>query len=78
MISAAEVERVENILHLYGLETRLRGAISSDRLLEASKRDKKVMSGHSRYVLLNSIGEAVVRSDIPDELVREIFDSAQV
>lgn len=78
MISAAELERVENILHLYGLETRLRGAISSERLLEASKRDKKVMSGHSRYVLLNSIGEAVVRRDVPEELVREIFDSAQV
>lgn len=78
MLSKSDVERVENILHVYGLETRLRGAISSDRLLEASKRDKKVMSGHSRYVLLDSIGKAVVRSDIPEALVREIFDSAQI
>lgn len=78
MIDGASVQRIENILNIYGLETRLRNAISSERLLEASKRDKKTMSGHSRYVLLNSIGNSVVRADVPETLVKEIFDSAQI
>lgn len=77
MIGKDQVDRVENILKLYGLETRLRSAIPTERLLEASKRDKKTLSGHSRFVLLNSIGSAVVRADIPETLTREIFDGAQ-
>jgi 3-dehydroquinate synthase len=34
-------------------------------------RDKKISRGRLRFVLLTRLGEAVVRNDVPMELVRE-------
>jgi len=35
--------------------------------------DKKIADGTQRWVLLKDIGRAVIRSDVPPELVREVL-----
>ncbi len=76
MMGAKEVSRIEKILEIYDLPTKLRKPISVDSLIDASRRDKKTMSGKSRYVLMDGIGAGVVVKDIDENLVREIFETA--
>ncbi len=45
---------------------------SADAILDAMLLDKKVREGAIRWVLLEGIGRAVVRSDVPTALVREV------
>jgi len=33
--------------------------------------DKKVEAGKTRFILLDKIGEAVMRADIPSEILKE-------
>jgi 3-dehydroquinate synthetase len=41
-----------------------------DQIRRAMSLDKKVQSGTNRWVLLESVGHAVVRQDVPGELVQ--------
>jgi 3-dehydroquinate synthetase len=42
---------------------------------EAMTFDKKVRGGRVRFVLLDRIGHAVIRDDVPPELAREAVES---
>ena len=37
--------------------------------------DKKVKAGRVRFVLLDGIGQAIVRDDVPAKLVRDAVES---
>lgn len=76
MLSKEETSRIRCILEIYGLPVKFREPISSDLLIEAGRRDKKAMSGKSRYVLMNGIGTGVVVPGIEESLAREIFETA--
>ena len=70
MIGAELVERQRRILISYGLPVKAPGQ-SVDDIIEATKSDKKSKGGTVRWVLLESAGRAVTRSDVPEEAVRE-------
>ena len=76
MMGESEVERIKSVLVSYGIPVKFRGPISAGALIEAGRRDKKAMSGKSRYVLLNGIGCGVVVEGIDEILAREIFETA--
>ena len=78
MMSEGEVERIKNVLQAYDIPVKFREPISVDALIEAGRRDKKAMSGKSRYVLLNGIGCGVVVAGIDELLAREIFETAML
>ena len=52
--------------------------MSVDAIEEAMRSDKKVSSGSIRWVLLDGIGNAVTRNDVPPELVRETIERLAV
>jgi 3-dehydroquinate synthase len=65
-----EFERIRSLvaragLHVSGTQT------PPDNLLDAMRGDKKVQAGRLRFVLLDGIGRAVVRDDVPEDLVRD-------
>jgi shikimate kinase / 3-dehydroquinate synthase len=77
LIDAALVDRHADLLRAYGLPTTAQG-LSAERVLEAMRLDKKVERGQHRFVLLEAPGRAVVRNDVPAEVVeRAVHDAVR-
>lgn len=68
MICEDVVIRQRLLLERFNLPIRAEG-IPVDALLQAMALDKKTVGGTNRFVLLESVGKAVVRGDVPRELV---------
>jgi 3-dehydroquinate synthase len=69
MIGGADAARVESAVGSHALPTRLRQPLPVAQLAAATARDKKARGGAPRFVLLRSLGEAVVRADVPADAV---------
>ena len=65
------VERQRALLERFGLPTR-GPKLDAERVLAAISLDKKVVAGAVRWVLLEDVGRAVIRADVPPELVQEV------
>ena len=61
---AAENRRLKQLLSRFGLPVRP-PSLGDDRYLELMGRDKKVEAGKLRLVLLEALGRATIRTDIP-------------
>ena len=70
MMSTDEVERQRTLLEGFGLPLSSPG-VDTAAMSEALYSDKKVVGGALRWVLLDRIGKASVRNDVPAELVEE-------
>ncbi len=68
LVSADFVDDQAHLLRLYGLPTDAAGADAA-AVLAAMRLDKKIERGQFRFVLLEGAGRAVVRGDVPDDLV---------
>ena len=69
-----EVTRIEQLLESTGLPTRLPAPLGSTRMLDLMASDKKVADGRLRLVVLQGLGAAELRDDVPPELLREVLD----
>ncbi len=68
LIDREVVERQRLLLERFGLPIRCCGVAMSD-VVRSMELDKKVRSKAIRWVLLDGVGRAVVRSDVPDDVV---------
>ena len=68
MLSDDDVLRQRSVLEAYGLPLKYRDADPS-AIRDAMSMDKKTVGGRIRWVLLDAIGNAVTRSDVPPELI---------
>ena len=70
------LERQESLLTRLGLPTVLpeTAKFSADDVITAMKLDKKTSGGQLRFVLPKAIGHVEVFDDIPDEIVRDLFN----
>jgi len=87
LLSPAAVERQQALLQKFGLPTSLRAEATSQRhgrkrsnfklsiggINRAMELDKKVRRKAIRWVLLQDIGKAVVRSDVSQEDVLAVI-----
>ncbi|MDO8613866.1 MAG: 3-dehydroquinate synthase, partial [Dehalococcoidia bacterium] len=73
LLSPAEERRQRELLERFGLPA---SADDIDRaaVISAIALDKKVRAGAVRWVLLEGIGRAVVRDDVPQAVVEEALD----
>jgi shikimate kinase/3-dehydroquinate synthase len=72
LLSQDAVERQQAILHKFGLPTDCSGVPLAD-VLAAMELDKKVRGKAIRWVLLEDIGRAVIRSDVPEKEVLSVL-----
>ena len=70
-----EVSRVRVLLQRAGLPVK-GPALAPERLLERMALDKKAAKGKTRFVVLETIGRAVLRADIDERVVRQAIVAA--
>ena len=73
MMSDPEVERQRSILATYKLPLEARG-VDPEAVSQAMLSDKKVAAGTIRWVLLDGIGNAKTRNDVPSDMVRTVLN----
>lgn len=77
MLSDDEVDRQRSVLEAYELPLKYRDA-DPMAIRDAMSMDKKTVGGRIRWVLLDGIGKAVTRSDVPpeyiDQALREVSE----
>jgi 3-dehydroquinate synthase len=73
MVDRAFVLRQRALLQAYRLPVRMPDGLSPEAILALTLRDKKVRAGKVRWVLPTGLGSAVVRDDVPDEIVKNIL-----
>ena len=74
MLSAEEVSRQRAVVDRYGLPSSVQG-VDPRAVRAAMSMDKKTSDGIIRWVLLERIGRATTRRDVPPELVDAALDS---
>lgn len=77
LLSSQSVERQRRLLEGFGLPTRAEG-VNSVELFKAMELDKKVRAGQVRWVLLEAIGEAVIRHGPTQQDVAAVLDKIVV
>ena len=70
IMSSDIIDRQHDLLRRFNLPTNASGVAVED-VLTAMSMDKKVQSGTNRWVMLEAVGKAVVRQDVPWELVEK-------
>ena len=68
-----EVAPLEELLAAAGLPIRAPDDMSAEQFLELMQRDKKVIDGRLRLILLDAIGAARVVDDVPREALLELL-----
>ena len=74
LIDESLVTRHRSLLERFGLPVRSPSPLHTADLIEAMSRDKKVVGGRQRWVLLESAGVAVVRDDVPHSMVLDAIE----
>ena len=72
LLSQEEVERQDNLLKQFGLPVSCYG-IDQLAITKAMEMDKKVLGKKIRWVLLDTLGHAVIRNDVPSKIVPNIL-----
>ena len=76
LCSAGTADRVKNLLIKFALPSTLPGGVTSDRILDAMKLDKKNLAGQTRLVLLEALGKARIDTESsPEEIFAALEDS---
>jgi 3-dehydroquinate synthase len=81
MIAGADAERIQHHLAAAGLPTHLQdiagfrqeGLADADALMALMAQDKKVKRGRLTFIMLEAIGQAVIRSDLEPAMVRDFL-----
>jgi 3-dehydroquinate synthase len=71
-LTEADVARLRVLVQRAGLPTEA-PALGFDRWMALMGRDKKVVAGTIRFVLLEALGRAVIRTDIPEPVLRAVL-----
>lgn len=66
--------RVEALLSGLGLPTRIPREVDTERVLATLRRDKKVLAGRMRFVLLSAVGKPELRDDVEEPSVRAVVE----
>lgn len=75
LIDEALVSRHRRLIEQFGLPTASPPGLRRGEIIEAMSRDKKVVGGKQRWVLLEGVGNPVVRDDVPADVVSEAIDA---
>lgn len=70
LIDGCQAQRIENLIKRVGLPVKIQG-ISLQKIINAHYHDKKFIGPRNRFVLIEKIGKAKIKQDIPLKTVKE-------
>jgi len=73
-ISEQDVSRIRSIFEHAGLPV-IAPYMSSEQYMQLMGLDKKVIDGQIRFVLLKALGQAVISSAVPAEMLRATLEA---
>ena len=73
MVPESDVARVEAVVAAHALPVRLRSPLAVASLMAAMARDKKARAGVPRFIVLRSLGDAVVRTGVAADAVESVW-----
>ena len=76
LLSSNDVARQRRVLEAFGLPVSCED-VDLAAVSEAMAVDKKIVGGAISWVLLEGIGRAVTRSDVPPDIVRDVLRALQ-
>ena len=74
LIEKDAVDKIEKINGLFQLPAGIKADLSTEDLLETTKKDKKMAQGRVRFILLRTIGEAFVDHTVSEDELRAAID----
>ncbi len=77
LISTADVHRIRKIFLQAGLPVHA-PKFATEKYLQLMTLDKKVEAGKIRFILLNRIGDAVMRADVPTAVLSETISACVI
>lgn len=72
MLSAGNLERINNIIRLYGLPENF-GALAPEEIIASMGHDKKAVGGNIKYILPEDIGRVKIVSGIDNDVLTGIL-----
>lgn len=70
LLKQADLRRIENLIKAVELPVFIRG-LSLEKILKAHYRDKKFIGGMNRLVLINRIGETIIKQNLPLGIIKD-------
>ena len=67
-ISKEDFEKIQNALSLFELPTQMDG-FNAEKVLSATKSDKKMVGNQVKFILLKEIGNAYIYRELTDEQI---------
>ena len=74
LIEKDVLDKIEKINGLFHLPVQIKADLSTEDLLETTKKDKKMSQGRVRFILLRKIGEAFADHTVSEDELRAAID----
>jgi 3-dehydroquinate synthase len=74
LLGKPQEKRINQLISDVGLPEKIKG-VRKDKILDLMRHDKKFTAGHNRLVLARKIGDVIVRSDIPADIIDRAIES---
>jgi len=73
LLDSADLKKQEEIIEDFGLAVFF-DDLNIDSIIKALSKDKKVKDGMIRFILAEEIGQVVIKSDLPHNIIREVLE----
>ncbi|OCL26934.1 3-dehydroquinate synthase [Orenia metallireducens] len=73
ILNGTDVEKQEELIKEFGLPVSFEG-LNIESIMKALAKDKKVKDGMVRFILAEEIGQVVIKSDLPHNIIREVLE----
>ena len=77
LLSQKDGNAVRTIMARLGLPTCAPAGMTADDFIEFMQRDKKILDGSLRLILLEAIGKAVIKDSVPIDLIKRAIDACR-
>lgn len=71
LVNSNTKKRLQNLLISYNLPTTIPKEIDTKKIKNQIKSDKKAIKGNIYFVLMRDIGDVIISSDVPEEIIDE-------